>query len=107
MSPSYFIKSPCDSQPPVKQRLTTHWFDATSVTHAGLLNSYSRKAALAQPGDAEVLPKLENRLTGQDAGKEADRGADEEKRNVPEENIGSRRPQVLFLKRTAERTVGN
>lgn len=46
-------------------------------------------------------------LTGQDAGKEADRGADEEKRNVPEENIGSRRPQVLFLKRTAERTVGN
>lgn len=60
LSPSYFIKSLCGTQPPVKQRLTTHCFGATSVRYAGLLNIYSRKAVLAQPGDAEVLPKLGN-----------------------------------------------
>lgn len=46
-------------------------------------------------------------LTDQDAGKEADRGSDKEKRDVPGENMESRRPQVLFLNRTAERTVAN
>ena len=46
-------------------------------------------------------------LTDQDAGKEADRGADKEKRDVPGENIESRRPQVLFLNRTAETIAGN
>lgn len=55
LSPSYIIKSLCDNQPPVKQRLATCWFDAADVICAGLLNSYSRKAALTQPGDAELL----------------------------------------------------
>lgn len=54
LSPSYFIKSWCDNQPPVKQGLATHWFDAAAVIRAGELNSYSRKVALAQPGDAEL-----------------------------------------------------
>lgn len=52
--------SECNNQPSVKQRLATCWFDAAGVICAGELNSYSRKAALAQLGDAELPPSQAN-----------------------------------------------